>query len=248
MSEKPGGTPSTDGEAVFGFADLQGLREEYEERIRVMNEQHEVQLKNDGASRQELITDLTYELAAAREEGEMRARGAEAKRMSLEGELRLALEAIDRIDAEVQRVKLALADALSPTDTNVAANAPAQTPAPVSAVSGGAMPSPAQPAPPTSSGPVPTTTRPAEMTSTAANWNSGAVPVASRPASTGSSGPITVPMGVPAPAFVPANLAEVAVHAGDVVATAPATPPPVPVDPTPASTAAGARRKKIRLR
>jgi hypothetical protein len=242
LSDKPGGTPSTEGEAVFGFEDLQGLREEYEERIRILKQEHEAQLKKDGASRQELITDLTYELAAAREEGEMRARGAEAKRMSLESELRTALEAIDRIEAEVQRVKLALADALSPTDTNVAANA---APAAVSGVSATAtMPSPSQPAPPPSSGPVPTTARPAEMTTTAMHMHSGPVPVAARPE---VSGPITTPMGVPMPSFVPA---EVPVQASDVVATAPATatPPPVPADPTPASTAAGARRKKIRLR
>lgn len=247
MSEKPGGTPSTESEAVFGFEDLQGLREEYEERIRVLKQEHEAQLKNDGASRQELITDLTYELAAAREEGEMRARGAEAKRIGLEGELRTALQAIDRIDAEVQRVKLALADALSPTDTNVAADVPAgaQAPAPVSAVSN-AMPSPAQPAPPPSSGPMPSAARPSGMTTSAANLHSGGVPVATRPE---SNGPITLPMGVPAPAFLPANLAsELAVQASDVVATVPAIPPPVPADPTPASTAAGARRKKIRLR
>lgn len=166
MSDKPGGTPSTEGEAVFGFEDLQGLREEYEERIRVMKAEHEAQLQKDGASRQELITDLTFELAAAREEGEMRARAAEAKRTSLEAELRTALAAIDRIDAEVQRVKLALADALSPTDTNIASTPAAPTahgptPAPVSTV-GAPAPAPAS-------------------TTTSAMWQSGPVPVATPP-------------------------------------------------------------------
>ena len=64
-----------DSGAVFGFDDLKALREEYEERIRVMKVEHEERIKSEGASRQELITDLTFELAAAREEGEVRVRG-----------------------------------------------------------------------------------------------------------------------------------------------------------------------------
>lgn len=108
-------TTTSDNGAVFGFDDLKALREEYEERIRVMKLEHEQRITSEGASRQELITDLTFELAAAREDGELRMRAAQARGSGLEGELRSALESVCRIEAELLRVKLALSDALSPT-------------------------------------------------------------------------------------------------------------------------------------
>ena len=106
-------------EGVFDFDDVRAMREEYEERIlRVERERDAAvdvvrndavnriaRLAEDGAlrassdarARQDLIEDLTHELATAREEGELKARGAERQRDAAESRLMWAAEQLQQL-------------------------------------------------------------------------------------------------------------------------------------------------------
>ena len=160
-----------EGEApLFDFEDLQALRDEYEERLakverertatvdvmkkesdnRVVSMQrdYEARLANEAASRQELIHELTFELAAAREEGERRAQEADKRRLVVEQHLAGALSEIGRIEGEVQRLKDTLLKALPQAVVAPAAPvaASASTP-PVASQQVAPQPTPAQPPP-----------------------------------------------------------------------------------------------------
>jgi hypothetical protein len=120
--------------ALFDFDDLQALRDEYEERIArlerektatvdvlkrdnesrftTMQRDYESRLQNEATSRQELIHELTFELAAAREDGERRAQEADKRRLVVEQQLHSALTEISRVEGDVQRLKEGLMKAL----------------------------------------------------------------------------------------------------------------------------------------
>lgn len=159
-------TPSNPGaDPVFGFEDLQALREEYEERIATMKQAHDEQ----SAARQELIQELTIELAGAREDAERRAADAEQRLAFVRNE-------IARVEGEVGRLRGSLDEALvvakarapaltmeSPLPTGMPAgmfvDAPAGAPPPVPVDAGDVVSSsttnPADAQPPSTSGPVP---------------------------------------------------------------------------------------------
>jgi hypothetical protein len=125
------------GEALFDFDDLQAVRDEYDERIARLERERDATidvlkreaenrlntLKRDydqraqleAASRQELIYELTFELAAAREEGERRAQEADKRRLVVEAQLHASLSELGRIEADVQRLKATLTAAIAPT-------------------------------------------------------------------------------------------------------------------------------------
>jgi hypothetical protein len=120
---------------VFDFNDLQALREEYEERIArlerdrdasidvlkrdaenriaTLRAQHEMQIASDAKARQDLIEDLTIELASAREEGENVAREANARRIAAETQLAQVRNDVARVEADVARIRQVLDDALT---------------------------------------------------------------------------------------------------------------------------------------
>lgn len=123
------------GGGVFDFDDLQALREEYEERLRrlerekdaaldvvrrdagqrmaALRAEQEARLAAESEMRQQLIEELTIELASAREEGETTARNAERRRRASEEKLRWALGEIDRLGSEVARIREVLLQHLS---------------------------------------------------------------------------------------------------------------------------------------
>lgn len=159
--------PANQGEgALFDFEDLQALRDEYEERlarverervatvdvlkkdndnrIASMQRDYEQRLQNEASSRQDLIHELTFELAAAREDGERRAQEADKRRLVVEQQLESALAEIGRIESDVQRLKDTLTRALvvrapAPAAVPVSASlsSPPRTPPPVPADEGG---------------------------------------------------------------------------------------------------------------
>ena len=93
--------PSNPGaEPVFGFEDLQALRDEYEARIAGMKRDNDEQV----SARQELIQELTIELAGAREEAERRATDAERR-------LAFVRDEIARIEGELTRLRGSLDEA-----------------------------------------------------------------------------------------------------------------------------------------
>lgn len=122
--------------AVFDFEDLQALREEYEERVRrverekdaaldvvrrdagqrmaALRAEQDARLAAESEMRQQLIEELTIELASAREEGERVARLAERRRVASEDKLRWALGEVDRMSAELARVREVLQEHLTP--------------------------------------------------------------------------------------------------------------------------------------
>jgi hypothetical protein len=119
----------------FDFSDLQALREEYEERIArlerdrdatidvlkrdaenrisALRAQHDMQVAGEAQARQDLIEDLTIELASAREEGERTAREANARRVAAEAKLAQVRNDVARVEAEVARIREVLDDVLS---------------------------------------------------------------------------------------------------------------------------------------
>ncbi len=142
--------PEDAGGAVFDFEDMQALREEYEERLRrlerekdaaldvvrkdagqrmaALRAEQEARLAAESEMRQQLIEELTIELASAREEGENVARGAERRRVASEEKLRWALGEIDRMGVELMRVREVLVEHLRlgqpPPATSAASSAP----------------------------------------------------------------------------------------------------------------------------
>jgi hypothetical protein len=126
-----------DADACFSFEDMRALRDEYEQRIRVLEQGHEAKLKENGSSRQELIEDLTIELAAAREDGERRAQEAEQRRLRAESALFRVSDDVARLEAEIARLKQSIRNALAQPsdpydmrgDVVLAAPAPATRPA-----------------------------------------------------------------------------------------------------------------------
>jgi hypothetical protein len=142
------GTDGMEG-ACFDFDDMKALRDEYEERVRkaererdaaidvlkrdaeqriaAMQRDHETRLEHEATARQELIEDLTVELAGAREDGERRARSADEARAKTEALLRRTLADVTRIEGELTRMRETLAAALNaPTPV---ASAPVPPPA-----------------------------------------------------------------------------------------------------------------------
>lgn len=141
------------GGAVFDFEDMQALREEYEERLRrlerekeaaldvvrkdagqrmtALRAEQEARLAAESEMRQQLIEELTLELAAAREEGETTARNAERRRVASEDKLRWALGEIDRMGNELARIREVLQAHLAP---------PADTAPPAAATEPPALP------------------------------------------------------------------------------------------------------------
>lgn len=131
------------GGAVFDFEDMQALREEYEERLRrlerekdasldvvrrdagqrmaALRAEQEARLAAESEMRQQLIEELTIELASAREEGENVARAAERRRLASEDKLRFALGEIDRMAAELSRLREVLQAHLAPPASAAAA-------------------------------------------------------------------------------------------------------------------------------
>jgi hypothetical protein len=110
--------------AVFDFDDLQALRDEYEERIRklerertaqidVLERDHAQRIAVEAESRQELIHELTYELAAAREEGEQRARDAERRTHAITETLRTTLARISELEAGAAALRQSIEAALA---------------------------------------------------------------------------------------------------------------------------------------
>jgi hypothetical protein len=85
---------------------------------------HEARIAAEAASRQALIEDLTVELAAAREEGERRARTAEDARAKTEAQLRKVLGDVSRIEGELGRLREVLTAALAPPAPVAAAPVP----------------------------------------------------------------------------------------------------------------------------
>lgn len=136
---------------VFDFDDLQALREEYEERLRrlgrekdaaldvvrrdagqrmaALRAEQEARLAAESEMRQQLIEELTIELASAREEGETTARNAERRRRATEEKLRWALGEVDRIGTELARIREVLVAFLAPPDAPAAAAEPPTIPA-----------------------------------------------------------------------------------------------------------------------
>ena len=114
----------------FDFHDLQALREEYEERIArlerdkaaaldvvkreadnrvaALHRAHAQQLATDAGARQQLIEELTIELAAARELGEVRATDAERARAVAERQLAQVRVDVARVEAELGRIRSVL--------------------------------------------------------------------------------------------------------------------------------------------
>jgi hypothetical protein len=129
------------GGAVFDLEDLQALREEYEDRIRrlehekdaaldvvrkdagqrmaALRAEQEARLAAESEMRQQLIEELTIELASAREEGERTARDADRRRLVSEDKLRWALGEIDRMSGELARVREVLQAHLAPPPPTV---------------------------------------------------------------------------------------------------------------------------------
>ncbi len=140
---------SDDGGGVFDFNDLQALREEYEERIARLERErdasfdimrkesdnriasmriaHEQQIATDAKMRQDLIEELTIELADAREDGERHAVESDRRRAIAEANLHIAqnehraqLEAlrddVARSEAELARIRATLDAALAPVE------------------------------------------------------------------------------------------------------------------------------------
>lgn len=169
------GTSGSEG-ACFDFDDMKALRDEYEERVRKaererdaavdvlrrdaesrlasLQREHEARIASEAAARQELIEDLTVELAAAREEGELRARAADEERTRMEAMLRKTLADVGRIESELARVREVLTAVLAP-------------PAPMAASASPATPSGAPP--PTGAGRVPPPV-PSDASTVAAVW------------------------------------------------------------------------------
>lgn len=130
------GTPPDAAGGAFDFEDLQALREEYEERLRrlerekdaaldvvrkdagqrmvALRAEQEARLAAESEMRQQLIEELTIELASAREDGERTARDAERRRVATEQQLRWALGEVDRIGGELARVRDVLVAYLTP--------------------------------------------------------------------------------------------------------------------------------------
>lgn len=130
-----GASPDASGGA-FDFEDLQAMREEYEERLRrlerekdaaldvvrkdagqrmaALRAEQEARLAAESEMRQQLIEELTIELASAREEGENTARSAERRRVAAEQQLRWALGELDRLGSELARVREVLVAFLAP--------------------------------------------------------------------------------------------------------------------------------------
>ena len=116
--------PTTDDGAVFGLSDLHALREQYEERIARIEREREVtvdvlkrdaeaRITADARARQELIEDLTIELAAAREEGERRALDADKRRVLAEDKLVAVLHDVVRLESECARIRSAISALVS---------------------------------------------------------------------------------------------------------------------------------------
>jgi hypothetical protein len=121
---------STESAACFDFDDLKALRDEYEERMRRMEREHQAQLDvlkkvhesqlttlvrdhaqrvaTEAEARQELIHELTHEIANAREDGEVRVRAAEQRSALLEEELCTALRQIERVEAQMNITRAAV--------------------------------------------------------------------------------------------------------------------------------------------
>src|SRR5688500_20215607 len=97
------GKSDDESSGVVSFDDMKSLRDEYEDRSRKLEEQ----LKTDGRARQELIEDLTVELATAREEGERRANAAEEA-------LAAILSDVARIETELSRIRASVALGAAP--------------------------------------------------------------------------------------------------------------------------------------
>lgn len=95
------------GEKVFGFADLQALRDEYEERLATQKRDYEAKLKSDADARGELIHELTFELASVHEESARSSKIADARLGHVLGELQ-------RLEMEIARLKDSVALALMP--------------------------------------------------------------------------------------------------------------------------------------
>ncbi len=141
------GAAGDTGGGVFDFDDLQALREEYEERLRrlerdkdaaldvmrkdvgqrlaAMRAEQDTRLAAQTEMRQQLIEELTIELASAREEGECIARDAERRRVASQDKLRWALGEVDRLVGELARVREVLVAHLTPDATPVATEPPA---------------------------------------------------------------------------------------------------------------------------
>lgn len=136
MTAGGSGTSPDAGGGTFDFEDLQAMREEYEERLRrlerekdaaldvvrkdagqrmaALRAEQEARLAAESEMRQQLIEELTIELASAREEGENTARAAERRRAAAEQQLRWALGEVDRLGGELARVREVLVAFLSP--------------------------------------------------------------------------------------------------------------------------------------
>jgi hypothetical protein len=145
-------TPSSEGAAVFDFSDLQALREEYEERIARLTREAEGVRQAEARQRQDLIQELTIELAGAREEGERRAIDAEKRRMAAEGALLSLRNDVMRVEGELARIRgvidavLAIPQPAAPA-VNAATGAPLPTGLPSSLIVDDAVVD-AAPAPP----------------------------------------------------------------------------------------------------
>lgn len=145
-----GDSTGTMDNGCFDFDDMKALRDEYEERVRraererdaaidvlkrdaenriaTLQREHEARVAREATARQELIEDLTIELAAAREDGEMRARTADEQRASAETLLRRTLADVSRIEAELARVREILTATLAPAPTAPVSTPPATEP------------------------------------------------------------------------------------------------------------------------
>ena len=140
-------------EGVFDFDDVRAMREEYEERIHrlererdaavevlrkdadnriaQLTEDNALRASSDARARQELIEDLTHELAAAREEGELHARDADKRRDAAEARLLWAAEQLQRLAQQVDQLQGELARTAAVLNDGLASVlAPAAVPAP----------------------------------------------------------------------------------------------------------------------
>ncbi len=124
---------------ALGEAQIAALRAAGDAQLVALKTASDTQLANEARARQELIEALSFELAAAREEGELKAMDADRRRIAVESKLHAALQEVERIEQALSQVKETLVEALAPgasrppapVVTQPAVAQPAVAPAPV---------------------------------------------------------------------------------------------------------------------
>jgi len=128
-------------------AALDVVRKDAGQRMAALRADQEARLCAESEMRQQLIEELTIELASAREDGENVARAADRRRLASEDKLRWALGEVDRMSVELARVREVLHAHLAPPLASAAPSIASEPPAlpadelvtstvPVSAVAG----------------------------------------------------------------------------------------------------------------